>query len=236
MPRPVFNVAEFAQLHPPVLLDGRLGVDLFTCEAYALRILDLPVGLPSARRWYLPDYVERFLPFIAHCEAAMHGRRLGRYVYLTVDQGLVKRGTTQRVPGCHVDGFQGVRVTPKVEPDISFVVSNTLPTVFYPEQTWDVAGLDPATDDFFAAFTAQADEERAWRPPPYRVVECSAYTVHRADVAPHDLVRTFLRLTYSVREFDRFGNNVNPLLGKLWDYHSRETPKQFTHGLLPSGT
>jgi hypothetical protein len=229
----VFTLAEFAQRHPPHVIGNlRDAPDMFGCDAYALRILDLPIGLPSARRWYLPDYAERFQPFIECCASAMPGRRLGRYVYLTVDQGLVKRGTFQRVSGCHVDGFQGVRVNPKVETDISFVVSNTLPTVFYPEQTWDVTGLDPATDDFFAVFAKQADEDRAWRPEPYQVVECSAYTVHRADVAPRDLVRTFLRLTYSVREFDRFGNSINPLLGKLWEYHSRETPTQFTHGLI----
>jgi hypothetical protein len=65
---------------------------------------------------------------------------------------------------------------------------------------------------------------REWRPAPYEVVRCSAYTVHRADVAPRDLVRTFLRLSYSVRQFDRLGNSVNSRFGRLWSYESRDTP------------
>jgi len=223
----VFDLAEFAQPHPPIvrapsLLPYRA---MFACEHYALRILDMPVQVPNDPVFYVPEFAERFRPFLRHCRSAMGARGFGQYAYLTVDQGLVKAGHGQRELGCHVDGLQGARVQPKVQTDTSFVVSDALPTVFYPHRTWQVDGLDIARDNLFRAFDAQARPEDEWRPQPYEVVECSAYTVHRADTAPHDLVRTFLRLAYSVRQYDRLGNSVNPLLGRLWRYETRETQR-----------
>jgi hypothetical protein len=58
------------------------------------------------------------------------------------------------VAGCHTDGFQGARITPKLRSDRSYVVSNTLPTVFY-LQPFAVGHLDPARHNFFLDFDRQ---------------------------------------------------------------------------------
>jgi len=197
---------------------------MFDQRYYALRLLDMPIQFPgTALR--LPDYAERFRPFVQliHQYCLTHpvmDDLADRYAYLTVDQGLVKAETTQRMSGCHVDGFQGVRIHPKVAPDVSFITADCLPPVFYP-QAWDLDGFDPAVDHAFHAFDRQADSAVIWRPAPGEIVACDAYTVHRAEIAPHDLVRTFVRLTYSVRVFDRLGNTINPCFPYDWIYVTR---------------
>ena len=221
----IWNLDEFKQRHDPVIV-GALALDepIFLQDHFALGILDMPIRVPGSA-YRLPDIIARAWPVVKVCDS--HAADRGgddRFCYLTVDQRLVKAGTTHRYAGCHVDGFQGARIDPKVEADFSYVVADALPTVFY-RQAWDVGGLDVAHDNFFRAFDEQARPDAAWRARPGEVVYCDAWCVHRADVAPIDMVRTFVRLSYSVREFDRIGNHVNPLFGRMWQYVSRDAPK-----------
>ncbi len=49
----------------------------------------------------------------------------------------------------------------------------------------------------------QAKEENTWRPAPFEVVLMDAFSVHRGEKAVRDTFRTFVRLSYTVRVFDR---------------------------------
>ena len=53
------------------------------------------------------------------------------YAYITIDQGLIEPGNTQRKGGAHVDGFQGARINPKNEINYSYIISNLTPTACY---------------------------------------------------------------------------------------------------------
>lgn len=216
-----WSLAEFANVHIPRVI-GRASPAMFSCVNYCLRILDMPVKFPRTD-YRVPPYASQFQPFVD--QIAQHVGHHGddRYAYLTVDQGLVKKDASQRAGGCHVDGLQGARIQPKVAADFSFVVADALPTVFY-IQSWNVAGIDVETQNLFQELDRQAQEYNEWRPEPFEIVECDAYLVHRADSANKDVVRTFLRLAYSVREFDRLGNSVNPRFDYDWNYVSRDTP------------
>ncbi|KAL6048333.1 Phytanoyl-CoA dioxygenase, partial [Balamuthia mandrillaris] len=139
--------------------------------------------------------------------------------------GIVQPGHTQRHPGCHVDGFQGSRVDPKVMVNHTYVVCDRLPTVFC-LQRWEVGQLDPTKHNFFLEFDRQAQEGNAWQADPFEIVLLNAYTVHKAATLPSSsppLARTFLRLSYSVRVFDRLGNAHNPLFDYNWEMVPRDT-------------
>ena len=111
-------------------------------------------------------YVMKKIPFL--CCTPERRLHLLHVFQLTIDQGWVDAGVTQRNPGCHVDGFQGARVWPKVVAEHSYTVSDCVPTVFYP-QPFRIEGLNPEVDDFFGHFDQQANESRAHRLTPYEI-------------------------------------------------------------------
>lgn len=133
------------------------------------------------------------------------------YAYLTVDQGTVPAGNTQRRGGIHVDGFQGVRQSPKYEPDHSYLVSDVLPTVFY-KQPFETRHLNDEHHNFFVEMDGQGYELNAQRANPYEVNLMDAYTLHRADAASEDTHRTIVRVTFSKHRYDRLGEGDNPLI------------------------
>lgn len=56
-----------------------------------------------------------------------------RYAYITVDIQPVYPGTTQRIPGWHIDGMQGDEVVVKKAPDLMFLWVDALPSRFSPQ-------------------------------------------------------------------------------------------------------
>jgi len=48
------------------------------------------------------------------------------------------------------------------------------------------------------------------------------YSVHRGDVAPERVYRTWIRLSFEVRIFDRLGNAHNPLFNYDWEMVPRD--------------
>ncbi len=49
-----------------------------------------------------------------------------------------------------------------------------------------------------------------------------AYAVHTAAQVTIETDRTFVRLSYSVRKFDRLGNSHNPFFDYTWDMVERD--------------
>jgi hypothetical protein len=189
-----------------------------------LRILDLPIKFPGTN-YRIPQECTQFVGVIqeiAAYEMAMNPLAHLFYAYLTVDQAPVKKGETQRKPGLHVDGFQGARIQPKIMIDHSYVVSDSNPTVFY-SQTFQVDHLNEAIHNFFLDFDKQAQEEMTWKPQPFEICLMNAYQVHRSDYAKADSSRTFLRLSFTLRQFDRLGNTHNPLFDYDWNMVPRDT-------------
>lgn len=188
-------------------------------------VVDLPIKMPGSGEYRLPREfacLEKLLRYLSSIEHQINPRVNQDYhAYLTVDTREVKAGTTQRSPGAHVDGFQGDRIQPKVPVDHSFLLSTGLPTLFH-QQPFEVSSLDPRHDDFFLEFQRQLDPRKTRTYPDQTILFIDPYVVHSAAVASVDCQRTFVRLSFSVRQFDRLGNGINPLFDYHWKMVSRD--------------
>ena len=223
-----FNLVRFNEIHLPTVIAEVQNKTAFS-ESSALAILDCPILMPGFDGEYrVPKELERFLPIIeniAKHESALNPHHNNRYAYVTVDQRPVKENNTQRTPGLHVDGFQGHRIIEEfgdhIPIDTQYVVYDSLPTVFY-NQPFPVNALSLSRHNYFLAFEMLVDENNAQRTDPYQILSFNAYAVHRADTSPIDQERTFFRLSYSERPFDRWGNTKNPMFDYNWDMVTRD--------------
>lgn len=189
-----------------------------------VRILDMPIKLPGSDIYRVPSCCLQWLPAIKQIASLEHSTNPEidfYHAYLTIDQGWVSPGSTQRNKGCHVDGFQSARIEEKTFLNRSYVISDILPTVFY-NQGFQVSKLNSKKHDFFVEMDLQAKEENAWCPKPYEIVLMNAYNVHRAQFADKLIYRTFFRISYDVKIFDRLGNTHNPMFDYNWKMIPRD--------------
>ncbi|HEX2548381.1 MAG TPA: hypothetical protein VHM20_01030, partial [Gammaproteobacteria bacterium] len=227
----VWDITKFRDARTPVELCELSDTAVF--KRPVTRVLDMPIKLAGSNDYKIPSNI---LPFqsiiqtiINHEHSILSEEQLRLYhAYLTIDQSYVTKGLMQRKPGAHVDGFQGSRINPKTIINHSYVVSNGTPTVFYP-QSFKFSHLDERVHNFFLAMDAEAMEEKAIRTKPYTLYLMDAYTVHRADIAIENCFRTFLRISYDVKEFDRLGNTINPMFSYAWEMVPREAQSTLVH-------
>lgn len=205
-----------------------------------IRVLDMPIKFPGTN-YRLPSILKPFAQFIQKIveeeddfyygrdEVRGHGNTQHfynperRYCYLTIDQKLIREGDFPRNPGCHVDGFQGDRIQPKVRSDYSYVWANACSATAF-KQAFPCSHLDPAKDNFFHYFDSIAKDECAYQLKCHTLYLFNAYTVHRVTQykSANPVYRTFIRMTYSVREFDRLGNTHNPMFNYNWEMVPRK--------------
>lgn len=191
------------------------------------RILDLPIKFPGSN-YRLPaevSHLSALVQKVADYEAAINSDCYDEYYcYLTVDHGVVKPGTLQREAPCHVDGFQGARWNPKVRSNHTYTVSDVIPTVYY-DQPFDFDLLEESKHNFFWEMNRQVamnNSAQTWRPQPCELTLMDCYCVHRGDECVVETLRTFLRLSFEVRIFDRQGNAHNPLFRYDWPMVPRD--------------
>ena len=191
------------------------------------RILDMPIKFPGSE-FRLPAELAQLrwlVQRVADLELAVNPRHYDEfYCYLTVDQGPVRGGVLQREAPCHVDGFQGARWRPKVRINHTYTVTDCLPTAYY-VQPFDLGGLDEARHNFFWEMNnlvAKTGSAHAWHAAPWELTLMDAYTVHRGAAAEVDSYRTWVRLSFEVRIFDRLGNAHNPMFRYDWDMVPRD--------------
>ena len=224
-----WDLAEFGIARLPVSL-GIIPLDeqaLFQKQGIAPRILDMPIKFPGSH-FRVPKEFAQFLPVIqrvADYEMLINPDCYDEYYcYLTVEHGEVEAGELQREAPAHVDGFQGARWNPKVRNNHTYTVGDVLPTVYY-EQPFAVDHLDDTKHDFFFDFNRQiavTKSKFAWRPLPFELTMMDCYSVHRGDEAPKRMYRTWLRLSFEVRIFDRLGNAHNPMFAYDWPMVERD--------------
>lgn len=196
-------------------------------KSTGIRILDMPIKFPGSE-FRVPQELQPFLPVIqrvANYEARVNPQCYDEYYcYISVDQQLVKAGNLQREAPAHVDGFQGARWNPNVRCNHTYVISDHIPTVYY-IQPFELDMLDEAKHNFFWEFNRQVaatNSTFAWRPRPYELNMMDCYTVHRGDEAAVDTFRTWVRLSFEVRIFDRLGNAHNPMFKYDWEMVPRD--------------
>lgn len=208
----VFDKARYAtEVHPPralfetgTVLHGRF-----------MRCLDMPLRLAGDTEYRLPEEWTTLGPLIERILGVEHANNpnWARYhTYLTVDSSEMVADGQQRNGGLHADGFQGARITPKTKVTRNYVATSNGGTRFYPQLFR--TGLDDAVFDLFKGFNLQAG--RPVLAPEDTVVFMDAYTVHESGLAARDGLRTFLRVTFDLKKFDRAGNTHNAMLDYNW--------------------
>lgn len=225
-----FDFAQFKTPRKPfslgILPPEELAV-LANPQPGAPRTLDLPIKFPGSD-YRIPAALKMFAPIIkraADFEAAVNPDCLDEYYcYLTIDGGWVEPGNLQREAPCHVDGFQGARWRPKVRGNHTYTVSNAVPTAYY-VQPFDFDLLDEAVHNFFWEMNRQValtNSEFEWLPQDGEMTMMDCYSVHRGTPSPVRIYRTFVRISFEVRIFDRKGNAHNPLFKYAWPMVPRD--------------
>lgn len=218
-----FNKAFYAhEIHPPRRL---MSTEERLNKTYP-RCLDMPIRLAGEEWYHLPLEWHGLYPLVKRIIDLEHANNpsvLEYNTYLTVDSTHLISGEQQRNGGLHVDGFQGARIEEKTKITRNYVATNNGGTRYYP-QTFDLS-LDEARYNLFHAMNEQAlhPEEMEEN----RVYFMDAYTVHESGVANREGLRTFFRLTFDVKVFDRFGNTRNSSIDYDWKMVERNV-----HGTL----
>lgn len=197
------------------------------CEPNVPRTLDMPIKFPGSN-FRIPNSLKQFkevIEIVANYEAEINSKCFDEYFcYMTIDQGWVKPGVLQREAPCHVDGFQGARWNPKTRINHTYVIGNAIPTTYY-IQPFDLTHLDEAKHNFFWEMNnivAKTKSVHAWQPENGEINLIDAYTVHRGTEATEETFRTWIRLSFEVRKFDRLGNAHNPMFQYDWEMVKRD--------------
>ncbi|MBY0358560.1 MAG: hypothetical protein K2W82_11210 [Candidatus Obscuribacterales bacterium] len=225
----VWDLQNFKIPRFPVSL-GVLPSEMHSCLSKPCgmpRTLDLPIKFPGSNV-RVPHAFGPCLPLLKRIfdyEATVNRKCYDEYYcYLTVDAGHVKGGSLQREAPCHVDGFQGARWNPKVRCNHTYTVSNVFPTAYY-VQPFDFDQLDERKHNFFWEMNRQVavtNSAYARYPAPYELTLMDCFSVHRGTEATYDAFRTFVRVSFEVRIFDRLGNAHNPLFAYDWTMVPRD--------------
>lgn len=184
----------------------------------SIRCLDLPIKMAGSKEYRIPTEFNQFLEVISNAisfEVAHNEDLVNFYAYLTIDQSQTKIGDTHRNAGLHVDGFQGARINPKVWCDRSYIICDCDTPSFYNQSFETVENMDDNTQNVFHEFDKTAHYSSEIRCIPYCIYMMDCYAVHGANKSISSN-RTFVRLTFSVREFDRLGNSHNNCFNYNW--------------------
>jgi hypothetical protein len=186
---------------------------------YHQRCLDMPIRLSGQTVYRVPKEWSALLPMLQAIISTEHDHNpnvLKYNTYITVDSKMVEPDEQQRHGGLHVDGFQGERIDPKTKITRNYVVTTNGGTRFY-QQPFVV--VDEKKYNVFQGFDLQAKD--------YMIAEentvyfMDAYTVHESGIASRKDIRSFLRVTYDLKKFDRLGNTHNSMLDYNWDMEAR---------------
>ncbi len=234
----VFDYAEFSKpRHPPVSIGFLQNTSDFDCPfpADSLQAQDMPIAFPGGIYEYrIPSLymkLEEPIRLIANAWHAIQPHPERYYAYLSISHGLVPPWQSLRRPSIHCDGFQSARVEPKQLGEYAFVASNALPTIFYIE-SFDTSELDPAKDDFFVHYSKITSKRPKDCQRPYEISMMDPYCLHAAVINATDeaVLRTFIRIQYSTRIYDRVGNAHNPAFDYQWEMVRREAQLDLIKG------
>lgn len=180
--------------------------------------------MAGSDEYRVPKEFLQFLPTIkqmVNFEHTYNNDVFNFFAYLTVDQTKPNGSAYHREPGLHVDGFQGARIQPKVKCDRSYiVVDNNCPS-FWNQSFDSVIYMDDSRQNIFHEFDRTRKKSSEIKINPYDIMFMDSYLVHSANKIEEDIPRTFVRLSYSVRQFDRLNNSHNNCFDYSWKMVSR---------------
>ena len=188
-----------------------------------IRCLDLPIKMAGSKEYRIPKEFAQFIEPISDMvafENAHNKNSIDFYAYLTIDQSKTKKNETHRTSGLHVDGFQGARINPKVACDRSYIVTDCDCPSFWNQSFETVETMDDSTRNIFHEFDRTKHYSAEIKCLPYNIYFMDSYAVHSANssIKPS---RTFCRLSFSIRQYDRLGNSHNNCFDYKWDMVER---------------
>ena len=207
--------------HSPVKIGTISNRKAFTTYQ-GIRILDMPIRLRGESQVYkLPSEIKMFQEtiqtIIDHAHTVLPEEHMkASNCYLTIDQSWVEKGTTQRKPGIHTDGFQGSNMFNNATINHGYIVSNLVPTAFYTEPFY-FGHLDPRVHNYFSEMDQQGLSMTPLMTDEFDIYLMTAYSPHAATIAQQSGYRTFLRIIYDKDKYNRYGNSINRLLDYQWE-------------------
>lgn len=212
------------------------------------QIFDMPIYMPG-QGWKIPAAFAPIMPVLAKITAAesLANPAINHCnVYLTLDSGIVFPNGYARREGLHVDGFlTNANAIPNKEgiiwSDNTYIISDAsdLQTELYPGP-FDLSNVDNNNvREVLQAFSEQGKDMPYQQSNAYDMVRLTTNNVHAVhpNQTDHNIQRSFLKMTFSERLFNRGGNTVNPHLNYRFTYVPRTTERNtqnFT-GVLPQG-
>lgn len=203
----VFNVEHF--LYPAAGVD--LGpVDVPLAALQGVRSLRCPIKRAGELELLLPAELAALEPLVRHAletEVHVNPRFADFFAHLSFECTELSPGATQRVPGWHVDGFQGVR-SPPHQVEHSYLWASA-PAVQFCVQPFFLQHLDRARHNVFDEVTRQARAENALAGLDSHVYLIDPYVVHRSPVVEKAGWRAFARITFESEQLADPVNTVN---------------------------
>lgn len=191
-----------------------------------ISVLDMLIKLPKGE-FKIPSKdksIQEVIDRAVQYEKTINPNWENYYVYLTVHYTpQVKKGNSQRRGGAHFDGMQGQNYKEKIPICHSYVIADAVPTVFH-TNPFDARDLDDKHDNWFKKMDKQVDPSKDFTVKPYNIYFMSAYHLHSSVPAIEDTSRVFMRVEFSLKQFNREDNTKNPMINVNWDWKEREIP------------
>lgn len=206
-----------------------------------IRVLDMPLHMPK-QGWKIPDYInlqfKELLDLVINHEAK-YGDLSEHYVYITIDQKVVKEGKTGRRPGAHSDAYvehdnrqvditsENAQLIEKETGEVShtYICTDIFPTEFFLAK-FPLKSAD--CKDALETFDQIASRSPVVTYQPYMILKLDPYVVHRAAIATHTTERTFVKISISKKKYAREGNTINPGFSYDWKMEAR-SPHERNH-------
>lgn len=240
-----WDVELFGYHNMPVILGELQDKEAFSLDS-GIRVLDMPIKMPD-QGWAITPDVLQFYEAIQR--ASYHEQLINPfydscYCYITVDQKPVEPGKSQRRPGWHSDAYitdeQGTQLDVVPENaaylhqmegqlvDRTYVASDAMPTRFLPGP-FPLHNVDPNDCEAVqASFDEMAQGQIPVTYPDYALLCLDPYDVHAAvaNTTDETLSRTFVKIAFSLHQYNREGNTHNHLFDYEWEMIPREPGKR----------
>lgn len=220
MQRKHWNLSEFHKKipHLPKLIcKDPISESVF--EFKAIRVLDMPIYMPD-QGWRIPEQLKQFKDVIDLTESneGLYGYKDTHYVYITVDQKIVQAGSTGRRKGLHTDAYGG-----EIGEEVThtYILSDVMPTKFYTDN-FPISSLD--CQKSLEEFKLYANNPVYY--PCKQVLLLDPYVVHESPYTTEDTKRTFVKISYSRKKYNRGGNTMNELFDYDWAFVSRDANRR----------
>jgi hypothetical protein len=203
--------------------------DILFDPTQVINVLRCAIKNSGNREIVLPvelDFLKEYIMFCCTYETSFNKRFEDLFMHITVDWNpCIKKGGTQRVPGFHVDGFQGSKFPEKHEIEHSYLWS----TSFISEdvennglnrgsgtefcvQPFFISHIDESKYLIFDELNKQANELNVLKTMDGNVYIFDPYMVHRSPVVNTDTSRLLVRITMEYQKLLDPNDTVNPEL------------------------